>query len=144
MRADALRQLIACGLDAVLDVGDRRGQGRDRAVDIGCRAVHRVQQRARLAERRLGGTHGVDEPNLAVGRPREQVARVGDVLIGERQSLLGGFDIAGDGSKGGIGELLVQSRERLLRRVEAGGQVDHLLGHRVQPARRVDDQVPQL
>ena len=62
MRGVALRQLIAGRLDAVLDVGDRRGQRGDRAVDIGRRAVHRVQQGARLAQRRLRGADGIDDP----------------------------------------------------------------------------------
>ncbi len=73
-----------------------------------------------------------------------RLRRVGDVLVGERQPLLGGFDVAGDGSQCGIGELVVQRGQRLLRRFQPRGQIDHLLGHRIQPGRRVDDQIPQL
>ena len=39
---------------------------------------------------------------------------------------------------------VVQRGQRLLRRFQPRGQVDHLLGHRIQPGRRVDDQIPQL
>ena len=144
VRGVALRQLIPGGLDAVLDVGDRRRQGGDRTVDVGRRAVDGVEQRTRLAERRLRRADGVDQPGLASHRPRHQVAAVGDVLVGEGQPLLGGFDIAGHRSQCGVGELVVQRGQRLLRRLEARGQIDHLLGHAHRAGRRVDHQIPQL
>ena len=71
-------------------------------------------------------------------------AAVGDVLVGEGQPLLGGLDVAGHRSQCGIGELVVQRGQRLLGRRDARGQIDHLLGQRVQPGRGVDHQIPQL
>ena len=144
LRDVAPSQLVCRGLDAVLNVGDRRREGGDRAVDIGCGGVHRIQQRARLTQRRLRRADGIDEPALAIRRAREQAPRVGDVLLGEGQSLLGRIDVAGHGSQCGIGELVVQRGKRLLRRFQSRRQVDHLLGHRIQPGGRVDDQVAQL
>ena len=47
VRGVALRQLASRGLDAVLDVGDRRRQGGDRAVDVGRRAVDTASSRVR-------------------------------------------------------------------------------------------------
>ena len=120
------------------------GQSGDRAVDVGRGGVHRVEQRARLTQRRLRRADRVDQPALAIRRAREQAPRVGDVLLGEGQSLLGRIDVAGHRSQCGIGELVVQRGQRLLRRVQARGQVDHLLGQRIQPGGRVDDQVAQL
>ena len=68
----ALRQLAARGVDAVLDVGDRRGQGGDRAVDVGGRAVDGVEQRAGLTERGLRRADRVDQPALAARGPGDQ------------------------------------------------------------------------
>ena len=95
VRGVTLRQLIPGRLDAVLDVGDGRRQRGDRAVDIRRRAVDAVQQGPRLAQRRLRRADGIDQSGLASHRSSYQVAGSGDVLVGEGQPLLGGFDVAG-------------------------------------------------
>ena len=41
---------------------------------------------------------GVDQPHLLAGRALQPAAGVGDVLVGERQPLLGGLDVVGDRS----------------------------------------------
>ena len=115
-------------IDAFLDVRDRGGQSGHRTVDIGAGAVDGVQQRTGLAQRRLGGANGVDQTGLAPGWARHKGAAVGDVLVGESQPLLGGFGVACHRSQRRIGELLVQSRQRLLRWADPRRQIDHLLG----------------
>ena len=57
---------------------------------------------------------------------------------------LADLDVVGHRRQRGLGELGAQAGQRLLRRADAGGEVDHLLGQRVQPARGVDHQVAQL
>ncbi|SHW87694.1 Uncharacterised protein [Mycobacteroides abscessus subsp. abscessus] len=132
------------GPDAVLDVGDRRGQGADRVGDVGRGTVDRIQQALCLTQRRFTGADGVDQGSLTVGGLADQSARGGDVLVGERQPLSGAVHVAGHRSQRGFRELAVQPVEGLLGRLDACGQDDHLLGQRVQSGRRVDDQVAHL
>ena len=76
VRGVALLQLIPVGLDAVLDIGDGRGQRGDRAVDVGGRAVDGVQQRTRLSQRRFRGADRVDQTGLLAHRPGDQARAV--------------------------------------------------------------------
>ena len=144
VRDVALRELPGGLVDAGLDVGDRRRQTGHGAVDVGGGAVDGVEQGAGLTQRGLRGTDGIDQPALPIGRPRDQRAPVGDVLVGERQPLLGGVDVAGHRRQCRVGELRVQPGHGLLRRFETRGQIHHLLSQRVEPGRGVDEEIAQL
>jgi hypothetical protein len=92
----------------------------------------------------FGGPDRVDQPHLLAGRTLHQPAGVGDVLVGERQPLLGCLDVVGDGSQCGGVELVMKRGQRLLRRANAGGDVDHLLGERVESTWCVDHQIAEF
>ena len=68
-----LLQLRGGRIDAGLDVGDRRRQRGDRAIDVGGGAVDGVQQRTGLPQRGFRGADRVDQPDLIPGRPGRQV-----------------------------------------------------------------------
>ena len=140
----ALRELGAGLVDPALDVGDQRRQAGHRAIDVGRCAVHRVQERAGLAERGFGGVDGVDQSALPVGRSRHQLACGGDVLVGERQALPGLVDVVGHRDQRRLGELRAEPAQRLFRRCSPRRQVDHLAGHGVQSTGCVDHQVTHL
>ena len=129
-------------LDSGLDVGDQGRQGRDRVPNVVGGAVHGVEQRAGLSQRRFRGVYRVDETALlAADRPGRQLAGPAEVLVGEGQPVLGRRHVGGHRSQCRGVELVVQLGHSLLSRCDARGQVDDLLGQSVQSRRRVDHQI---
>ncbi len=89
--------------------------------------------------------HGVDEGALfAADRLGRLLAGLAEILLGERQPVLGGRDVGGHRGQRGRVEFVVQLGHSLFCRFDARGQVDDLLGQRVQARRRVDHQVAHL
>ena len=145
VRRVALLQLSAGLVDAVLDVGDRRRQRGDRAVDVGRRAVDGVQQRAGLAERRLRG-RGSRRPTPS-GRPAGRCTRPRALVMfwsANASRCLAVSTLSATEVSAVASNWLCSAASACSDRSDPGGEVDHLLGERVQPARRVDDQVTQL
>ena len=139
VRDVALRELPGGLVDACLDVGDRRGQTSDGAVDVGGGAVDGVEQGAGLTQRGLRGTNGIDQPALPIGGRATSVRPLVMFWSANDSRCLAVSTLPGHRGQRRVGELRVQPGHGLLRRFETRGQIHHLLGQRVEPGRGVDD-----
>ncbi|BDC73147.1 hypothetical protein KAREA_30620 [Prescottella equi] len=129
------------GVDALLHVGHRCGQGRDGVPDVGVGAIDRVEQLASLVERALGGADRDDCRALLARRKRRGLTAGLDVLLREGDPFACHGRVVVHGRQHRRRELTAECGERGLGLGDADGEGHHGLGEGVESGGGVEQQV---